>query len=40
MRAMLTAMTAAENIVSGVTSKDNTPAVNAEEEYHEEKHTT
>lgn len=34
---MLTAMTAVENIVSGVTAKDNIWAVNTEMEYHEEK---
>ena len=34
---MLTAMTAVENIVNGVTSKDNIWAVNTEMEYHEEK---
>jgi protoporphyrinogen oxidase len=34
---MLTAMTAAENIVNGVTSKDNIWAINTEMEYHEEK---
>ncbi len=34
---MLTAMTAVENIVGGVTSKDNIWAINTETEYHEEK---
>jgi protoporphyrinogen oxidase len=34
---MLTAMTAVENIVGGVTSKDNIWAINTESEYHEEK---
>jgi protoporphyrinogen oxidase len=34
---MLTAMTAVENIVNGVTSKDNIWAINTEVEYHEEK---
>jgi protoporphyrinogen oxidase len=34
---MLTAMTAVENIVNGVTSKDNIWAINTETEYHEEK---
>jgi hypothetical protein len=34
---MLTAMTAVENIVNGVTGKDNIWAVNVEQEYHEEK---
>ena len=34
---MLTAMTAIENIVNGVKTKDNIWAVNAEMEYHEEK---
>jgi protoporphyrinogen oxidase len=34
---MLTAMTAVENIVNGVTGKDNIWAVNTEMEYHEEK---
>ena len=34
---MLTAMTAVENIVNGVTSKDNIWAINSEVEYHEEK---
>jgi protoporphyrinogen oxidase len=34
---MLTAMTAVENIVNGVTSKDNLWSINTETEYHEEK---
>jgi protoporphyrinogen oxidase len=34
---MLTAMTAVENIVNGVTSKDNIWSINTEMEYHEEK---
>lgn len=34
---MLTAMTAVENIIKCVTTKDNIWAVNSEEEYHEEK---
>jgi protoporphyrinogen oxidase len=34
---MLTAMTAVENIVNGVTTKDNVWAINTEMEYHEEK---
>jgi thioredoxin reductase len=34
---MLTAMTAVENIVSGVTTKDNIWAINTETEYHEQK---
>ena len=34
---MLTAMTAVENIVAGVTTKDNIWAINTEMEYHEEK---
>ena len=34
---MLTAMTAVENIVKGVTSKDNIWAINTEMTYHEEK---
>ena len=34
---MLTAMVAVENIVNGVTTKDNIWSVNAEEEYHESK---
>lgn len=36
---MLTAMTAVENIVDGVTTKDNIWAINTELEYHEEKET-
>ena len=34
---MLAAMTAVDNIAAGIASKDNIWAVNAEEEYHEEK---
>ena len=34
---MLTAMTAVENIINGVESKDNLWDINAEEDYHEEK---
>jgi protoporphyrinogen oxidase len=34
---MLTAMTAVENIVNGITAKDNIWAINTEMEYHEEK---
>jgi protoporphyrinogen oxidase len=34
---MLTAMTAVENIVGGITTKDNVWAINTEMEYHEEK---
>ena len=34
---MLTAMTAVENIINGVTSKDNIWGVNVEQEYHETK---
>jgi protoporphyrinogen oxidase len=34
---MLTAMTAVENIIQGVNSKDNLWKINAEEDYHEEK---
>lgn len=34
---MLTAMKAVENIISGITSKDNIWSVNVEQEYHEEK---
>ncbi|MGZ7050004.1 MAG: hypothetical protein ACXVHO_08360, partial [Methanobacterium sp.] len=34
---MLTAMTAVENIMGNVKSKDNIWSINAEEEYHEEK---
>jgi protoporphyrinogen oxidase len=37
---MLTAMTAVENIVNGVTTKDNIWAINTEMEYHEEKAAT
>lgn len=36
---MLTAMTAVENIIKGVKSKDNIWQVNSEEEYHETKIT-
>jgi protoporphyrinogen oxidase len=36
---MLTAMTAVENIVNGVTTKDNIWQINSEEEYHETKIT-
>ena len=36
---MLTAMTAVENIINGVTTKNNIWQVNAEEEYHETKIT-
>ena len=36
---MLTAMTAVENIINNVTSKDNIWEVNSEEEYHEEKNS-
>lgn len=36
---MLTAMTAVENIASGITTKENIWKVNAEEEYHEKKIT-
>ena len=36
-RSMLTAMTAVENIVSGVTAKVNIWAINTETEYREEK---
>jgi hypothetical protein len=36
---MLTAMAAVENIVNGVTSKDNIWQVNSEDEYHETKIT-
>jgi hypothetical protein len=35
---MLTAMTAVDNIVQGITGKDNIWAINTEMEYHEEKH--
>jgi hypothetical protein len=34
---MLTAMTAVENIVNGITTKENIWAINTEMEYHEEK---
>jgi len=34
---MLTAMKAVENIINGISSKENIWAVNAEAEYHEEK---
>jgi protoporphyrinogen oxidase len=34
---MLTAMTAVENIVNGITTKENLWAINTESEYHEEK---
>jgi protoporphyrinogen oxidase len=34
---MLTAMVAVENVINGITSKDNIWLVNIEEEYHEEK---
>jgi len=34
---MLTAMTAVDNIIAGVTDKSNLWAVNTEMEYHEEK---
>ncbi len=34
---MLTAMTAVDNIIQGITSKDNIWAINTEMEYHEEK---
>jgi hypothetical protein len=34
---MLTAMTAVENVVNGVKTKDNIWAINTEMEYHEEK---
>ena len=34
---MLTAMTAVDNIIGGVTSKENIWSVNTEQEYHEEK---
>lgn len=34
---MLTAMTAVDNIINGVTSKENIWAINTEQEYHEEK---
>jgi hypothetical protein len=34
---MLAAMTAVDNIIAGITTKDNIWAVNTEMEYHEEK---
>jgi len=34
---MLTAMTAVDNIIKGVTDKSNIWAVNTESDYHEEK---
>jgi hypothetical protein len=34
---MLTAMTAVDNIINGVRSRDNLWALNTEQEYHEEK---
>lgn len=34
---MLTAMTAVDNIINGITGKDNIWAINTEQEYHEEK---
>jgi protoporphyrinogen oxidase len=34
---MLTAMTAVENIINGIVTKDNIWAINTEMEYHEEK---
>jgi len=34
---MLTAMTAVDNIINGITSKENLWQVNAEDDYHEEK---
>jgi protoporphyrinogen oxidase len=34
---MLTAMTAVENIMNGITTKDNIWEVNTEKDYHEEK---
>jgi len=37
---MLTAMTAVDNIIHGITTKDNIWNVNAEQEYHEEKNNT
>ena len=37
---MLTAMTAVENIVNGITDKENIWAINTEMEYHEEKSST
>ena len=36
---MLTAMTAVDNIVNGMTDKSNIWAVNTEMDYHEEKQT-
>jgi hypothetical protein len=33
---MLTAMTAVDNVLHGITAKDNIWAVNTEQEYHEE----
>ena len=36
---MLTAMTAVDNIIDGITSKENIWAINTEQEYHEEKAT-
>ena len=35
---MLTAMTAVDNIIANVRSRDNLWALNTEQEYHEEKH--
>jgi protoporphyrinogen oxidase len=35
---MLTAMTAVDNIIAGIRSRDNLWALNTEQEYHEEKH--
>jgi hypothetical protein len=35
---MLTAMTAVDNIIDNVRSRDNLWALNTEQEYHEEKH--
>ena len=34
---MLTAMTAVDNILAGISSKDNLWQINTEEEYHEAK---
>ena len=34
---MLTAMTAVDNIISNIRSRDNLWALNTEQEYHEEK---
>jgi hypothetical protein len=34
---MLTAMAAVENIVNGVTGKDNIWSINTEQDYHEQK---